>query len=153
MRIKPAGYASKRGGIDEDDDLDAARIDSESLGHFQATFESTNRATGSGIEEIARHPQARERDRPDQVVEEALVAKFQSKEVKGRNACQAGIAAKEIHVAEHVVEADAPGDCRQWQVMALHAKSDETEKRRDDRGQRDSGDNIEPRGDGREVER
>ena len=74
-----------------------------------------------------------------------LAAHFDTEEGQRGYACQTGVSPEKFEVAEDVVQADAPGDRRQRQVVAFHAQRDESEKERNHRRQRDAYWQVNPR--------
>ena len=91
-----------------------------------------------------RHPQRGERNHPDQIAEVTLVAKLEASDRQRRDSGHAGVAAEELQVAEQVIQADAPGDRRQRQIVAPHAQGDEAQSERDQRRQDEPDDEVEP---------
>src|SRR5206468_11673668 len=100
----------------------------EGFRHLEPALERTYGTALARVEHVVRGPQAEQDDRPDQVVEMALVAQLEGAERKRRDAGQAGVAAEEIEVAEQKVEADSPGDGRKRQEVPFHAQGDEAEE-------------------------
>ena len=64
---------------------------------------------------------------PDHVVDAAAVVEVPAGEVEGRDGGDAVVAVEQLQLAEQEVEADAPGDGAERQVMAGEAHRDEAE--------------------------
>ena len=130
VSVEPAGNARQQRRDEENDDLGARRVDAHRLGHHRPALESADRATLARIEQVADGQDGEQHDDPDQVIKLATRLEFPAEQRHRRNAGNAGVAAEEFDVAEQEIQADAPGDGTQRQVMATHAQRDEAEAER-----------------------
>jgi TATA-binding protein-associated factor Taf7 len=143
--VEPAGNAGQQGGDQEDHDLGARRVDAHRLGHHRAALERADRAALARIEQVAGWPDGEQHEGPDQVVELAAWTSVPAEQRDRRNAGDAGVAAEELDIAEQEIEADAPGDGAQRQVVPAHAQRDEAEEERDRGGDGEADEQGEPR--------
>ena len=120
VREQPARHAREQRREHEGRDLDAKGVDAHRLGHRRAAAHRTQRAAGARVEQV-RHGNRREHDeRPQQIEKAAPGVQLDREEADRRHAEQPVVFAERIDVAEQVVQAQAPRDGRERQVVTRH---------------------------------
>ena len=115
------------------------------LGHHAAAAQAADRAAGARVEQVLDREQRGDHEHPDQVVVLAPGVERQAEDREPGHAGHPGLAAEELEIAEEVVEADAPGDRAERQVVAREAQRDRAEEERDRAGEREPDEEREPR--------
>ncbi len=121
VRVEPAREARVQCGDEEDDGLGAGGIDAHALGHQAAALECTDGAPFARIEQVLRRQHGTEQDDPDEVVERAATVQRQAEQLDDGNPGQPGVSAEEGQVAKQKIQADAPGDRPQREIVAGQA--------------------------------
>ena len=115
--------------MDENNYLHPRGVDAETLGHQPSPFQGADGAAGARVEQIMHRQQRQQRQYPDQIIEPAAGVERQTKKINDGNIGDTGIAAEKFHVAEQEIQADAPGNGSQRQVMARKPKTDKAKKK------------------------
>ena len=144
MGIEPARGAGQQRGDQEDDYLGALGIDAHCFGHHDTAAQGANRPALARVEQIADGDDGEQHDEPDQVVKLVAGLQFPTEQRYGGDARYASVAAEEFDVAEQEIQADAPGNSAERQVVATHAQRDKAEEERDGGGDGQSDEQREP---------
>ena len=112
----------------------ARGIDTHRLGHHHPALERTDSTSFARVEQVLGGEQGGQHEGPDQVVVIAVVDQLETEDADRRQTRQAGMAAKEFHVAKQEVKADTPGHRAERQVMAGQIEGHRAEEDGDSRG-------------------
>ncbi len=131
--IEPAGDAGEQCGVDEHDDLGAHGADAEGLRGNRAAAQRADGAAGAGVEQVVGGDGRQDHAQPDDVVDAAAVVEVIAGEVEGRDGGDAVVAVEQLQLAEQEIEAQAPGDGAERQVVADEAHGEQAEDQRGER--------------------
>ena len=130
MRVQPARQAGQQRGVEEHDGLQARGVDAEALGHHARGSAARGSRGPSASRAGSRRHQRDQRERPDQVIDARPLSSRMPHERDRRQVGKPGVLAQQLHVAEHEVDRDAPGDRASRQVVARQAQRDRAEEQR-----------------------
>jgi hypothetical protein len=144
MCVEPTGNAREERCIDEHHDLEPRAVDAEGFRHVQLPAQRPDRPPRPRIEQVRSGPEGHDRDAPDQEVVIPLVLELESEEIESRDAGQSGVTAKELKVPHQEINAGAPGDRRQRQIVTLHPQRNEAEAQRERQRQHQANREVRP---------
>jgi hypothetical protein len=156
VREQPTRDAGQQRSQHEGGDLDAEAVHAHRFGHRRTTLDRSQRAAGTRIEQMACPHRAEHDDDPQQVEEAAPGVERDAEECDRRHAEQPVVLAEGVDVAEHVEQAQAPGNGGQREEVSRHAQRHPAEHECGDQRDRESHPHRDPRGDAvdeREVRR
>ena len=129
VRVEPAGDARQQRRVDEHDELHARGADAEQLGGKRSATQRANGAPGARVEQVVRGNGRQQHARPDHVVDAAAVVEVPAGDVEWRDGRDAVVAMEQLELAEQEVQAQAPGDGAERQVVARQAHRRQAEQR------------------------
>ena len=148
VHVEPAGEAREHGGIDEGEQAGARGIDAEARRRHRAALQSADGAAGPAVEQVHRRQRRQQHAEPDHGETHPRVEQAVAGHLQRRDAGNPVIAADQIEIGEGVVEADAPGDGAEREVVAGEAHRHRADQRGAGRRHQQPGGQAEP---GREV--
>ncbi len=121
VRIEPAGYARQHRRVDEHDQLHAKGADAERFSGDGAAAQRADGTARAGIEQVVGGDGGQDHAGPDDIVDAAAVVEIVAGEVEGRDGGDAVVAVEQLQLAEQEIEAEAPGDGAERQVVTGQA--------------------------------
>ena len=134
MRIQPARQRGQQGRQHKELDAVARSVDTHGFRHDLAALERANRSAFPRIQQVVEQPHGQQHHHPDHHTNRARRRQIKPRDLDGRNAGQAGLAAQKLHIAEQVVQTQAPGNRAQWQIVALQLHRDRAQHPGHDEG-------------------
>ena len=145
VRVQPARHRGKQRGQHEHLDAMACGVDTHRLGHHAARLERADGTPLAGVEQVVQHPQREQQHGPDHHAQHARGGERPRPDGERRHPGDAGVSAQHLEIAEQVVQAEAPGDGAQGQVVARQLQRDRTEPPRHREGEHDAEREADPR--------
>ena len=121
------------------------RVHAHRLGHHHAALQRADGAALARVEQVQRGEDGGHQEEPDQVEDLATRLQRHAEDLDRRDPGEAGVAAERLGRAEQEVEADAPGDRAERQVVARQLQRQRPERGGDRERDQQAGDQREPR--------
>jgi hypothetical protein len=144
VRKQPARDGGEHGREHEDADLEAQRVHAHGLGHLRAAGQRADGAAAARVEQPYHRERRKNREEPDDAVEQALLPELEAEQRQAFHAQDAVVLAQRIEVAHEVVQRQRPRDGRQRQVVPRHAQRDRADDRGAQAGQREPDEQRDP---------
>src|SRR5690606_34628824 len=117
VRVDPPRNASQQSCIHKYDGLVSCGIDAEGLGHALPALQGADGTPGPRIQKIACAPQAAKHAGPDQIIDVTTIRQRNTEDFQRPDTGDAVMLPQKRHVAEQIVEREAPCNGAQWQEV------------------------------------
>ena len=135
VRVEPARNGRQQSCQHKQLDAVARGIDAHGLGHDATTLEGTNGAAFTRIEQVVHQPHRHQQHGPNEHAQHARIGQGIANNGQGWHAGDTRLPPQELHVAKQVVQAQAPSDSAQGQVVARELQSDRAQRPGNPKGQ------------------